>query len=69
MLRIERRYEESLLYQEVFIKGCNLFYAVYDEELRIKIRLLDNHSKHEVPATRGSFSQTPTCGYFPDWVK
>jgi hypothetical protein len=57
------------LYQEVSVKGCDLFSAVYSQDREIEIRRLDNASKRQMPATRGGFSNLSTSGYFPEWAR
>jgi len=62
--------ENSLsLYQEVNIKYCDLFSAVYNQDRRIGILRLDYATKQQVPATTGGFSQQRTSGYYPDWAR
>jgi hypothetical protein len=56
-------------YQEVSIKGCDLFSAVLDKDKRIRIRRLDNKTKRQLPAQRGGFSTSADCHYYPKWAQ
>jgi hypothetical protein len=53
------------LYQEVTVKGCDLFSAMYNQERGVDIRRLDS----QMLATRGGFSHLSTSGYFPEWAR
>ena len=57
------------LYQDVSVKGCDLFSAVFDVGGGIQINRLDNKSKSEVKAKRGGFSGTSCCDYYPKWAR
>ena len=57
------------LYQDVLVKGCDLFSAVLDVGGGITIKRLDNKSKCKVKAKRGGFSGTSCCDYYPQWAR
>jgi hypothetical protein len=61
--------EQSLgMYQEVSIKGCDLFSTTYNDEGRITINRLDYSNGHQEPARRGGFTASPGH-YFPQWAE
>jgi hypothetical protein len=62
--------ETSLaMYQEVAIKGCDLFSANLDNRRRIKVTRLDYNSKTSLTVTRGGFTEAPDSHYYPDWAR
>ena len=62
--------ETSLaMYQEVSIKGCDLFSAEYDCYQNVKINQLDYHSHHRHSATRDGFTESKSSHYYPKWAE
>jgi hypothetical protein len=57
------------MYQEIAVKGCNLFLAEVDSQQWPYIQYLEYQSKHHLPVKGGGFTDSPNSHYFPQWAK
>ncbi len=57
------------MYQEIAVKGCDLFSAKTDTEQSPYVRRLDFHSQQQLPVKRGGFTSSPESHYYPPWAE
>jgi hypothetical protein len=61
--------ESSLaMYQEVVVKGCDLFSANLDKDNEIKVTRLDSNSKATLPVKHGGLTSAHNIHYYPNWA-